>query len=162
MIERGASRHSEPDSSISRGDHDAEGSAWVAAVSNWEAALATPDHERAEIRLRWFLDAATQATHTMPRRGMSPVVIAGAGSGVIGTCLVVVAGEIGNPWRDAFAAIAWILFLVAGGAGVLFAFQHRSGSRRGLDSASLRRARDLAKQMDAASATMPTGPRTPP
>ena len=162
MIERSASRRFEPDSPISRGDHDAEGSAWVAAVSNWEAALATPDHERAEMRLRWFLDAATQATPTIPGRGRSRVVITGASSGVIGTCLVLVGGEIGNPWRDAFAAIAWIFFLVAGGAGGRFAFQHRAWSRPGLDPSSLRRARNLAKQMDAASATMPTGPRTPP
>ena len=148
-----------PASALYQGDRAAAASEWVAAVASWQAALATPDRNRAEVRLRWFLDAAATATNTghRPRN----VVVAGAGAAAVGTGLVLMANEVGNFWRDAFTVIAWVLFFVAAGCGVLYAYQHPALSEPPLTSTRLVRARQLAEQLDAASATMPTGPRLP-
>lgn len=148
-------------SSLCSGDHEAAAGEWAAAVSSWETALATPDRDRAEVRLRWFLEATVVATDTGHSRFRPGVVTFGIGAAVIGTSLVLIASELGNPWRDAFALVAWVFFVVAAGCGLLIAYRRPATTLPPLTSSSIGRAHERAKQMDAASATMPSGPRLP-
>ena len=150
-----------PTPSLARGDCEAAAGEWAAAVSSWETALATPDRDRAEVRLRWFLDATAVATDTGHSRFRPGVVTSGICAAVVGTSLVLIASELDNPWRDAFALVAWVFFVVAAACGLLVAFRRPATTLPPLTSSSIGRAHERAKQMDAASATMPSGPRLP-
>jgi len=145
-------------SPLDRGDRHAEDSEWIAAISNWERALATPDRKRAERRIRWFLDT-TMATGEQVRQPVDLLI--GIGAALLGTILVLSAERLNSFWNSVFAIAAWALYVLAAGCGIAFAFHYRSKSKRTLSAANLSHAREIAQKMDNASATIPKAPTLP-
>jgi hypothetical protein len=144
-------------SPLTDGDARAKAGDWVAAVSAWEAALTTADHERASARLRWFAEQMAPGQPARKSRRLTLTIPIGVATAVTATVLVLIAESRAPGVRNALATLAWFLYVVAAGCGLAYAFQYRPKRVGRIDQQTIRLARELAQSLQHGSATMADG-----
>lgn len=130
---------------IGIGDELARSGDWRSAIAVWQSAAARDAtcRESVERRLTWFLEQTRGSPKPLESRSVR-LVIAAAMSGLLGTMLVLAAGEPGSPYSNLLAAVAWVLFIVSATMAVIAA---RRRQQPELDT-MLRRARATADRLD--------------
>ncbi len=110
---------------LDRGDTCALDAEWPGAVSAWAEALATEDRTRARARLTWLVRQDAIETDARPNRWWQGPIAIGFVAVVVGTVLVLVAEEQSQRISNVLAVVAWLLYVIGVGCGLVYAYRYR-------------------------------------
>lgn len=144
-------------SGLDRGDASALAARWREAVSAWEGMLPTADGDRARARLSWLADQGTVSGNSTSDRWWSGPIAVGFGAVVVATGLVLVAEHQSQTISNLLATVAWLLYVVGAGCGLLYAYRHRPRQLATTDTTLVERARAVAIAVENGSGTIGAG-----